>query len=55
MLKYLVFVLFFTYCTVGAFRVAPRPRILTTFNAVKSSSNDKIRVKLLADVKGTGR
>lgn len=55
MLVQILYVLFFSYCTVGAFRVAPRPRILTTLNAVKSSSSDKIRVKLLADVKGTGR
>ena len=40
---------------VSAFRIGSVPRLTTQLNAVKASSNDKIRVKLLADVKGTGR
>ena len=40
---------------VSAFRIGSVSRLTTQLNAVKASSNDKIRVKLLADVKGTGR
>ena len=40
---------------VNSFRVLPQSRLTTRFQAAKTSSNDKIRVKLLADVKGTGR
>jgi hypothetical protein len=40
---------------VNSFRVLPQSRLTTRLQAAKTSSNDKIRVKLLADVKGTGR
>ena len=41
--------------TVYSFRMGTVSRLSIQLHAVKSSSSDKIRVKLLADVKGTGR
>ena len=41
--------------TVYSFRMGTVSRLSIQVHAVKSSSSDKIRVKLLADVKGTGR
>ena len=55
MMKFFVLAILLSSFSVSAFRTATTNRFLTHLDAVKSSSNDKIRVKLLADVKGTGR
>ena len=52
-----IFMIFFFLMinSVYAFRIGSSSRLSIKLHAVKSTSSDKIRVKLLADVKGTGR
>ena len=54
-LQLLAIVVFMICGSVKSFRTLPQSRLVTTLHAAKTSSSDKIRVKLLTDVKGTGR
>lgn len=54
-LQLLAVVVFMICGSVNSFRTLPQSRLVTTLHAAKTSSSDKIRVKLLTDVKGTGR
>ena len=54
-IQLLAIVVFMICGSVNSFRTLPQSRLVTTLHAAKTSSSDKIRVKLLTDVKGTGR